>query len=402
MSEPVLSAADAFAQRPPAAGASWRESALFSGLSDAQAAALATLLRPLTLDAGAYLVREGETARDLFFLESGSLEVLKAEAGTGREHAIARIEAGQVVGEMALISGKPRAASVRARESVRLLALPLEALAPGDGNGKGAGGPREGALRDAYVQLVGNMAATLSDRLRKSNDDALEAAQARLAMGQFTVNIFLLLAIYVLVLGCLPLLRHLLPDDSSYITVPLLVVYGGIVFHFMRVSGYPLATFGITTDRLGRVVAEGALSALPLVALLTALKWAVLRFGPARADALLFDYRGVFARLGARQFLVILVVYMVFTSVQELIVRGALQSALQRFLVSKRRTLTAIVVSNILFSVVHMHLSPAFALAVFPLGLYWGWLYLRQHHLAGVTTSHLVVGVYLFFVLGPL
>lgn len=33
---------------------------------------------------------------------------------------------------------------------------------------------------------------------------------------------------------------------------------------------------------------------------------------------------------------------------------------------------------------------------------YWGWMYRRQHHLAGVTLSHMAVGVWFFFVLGPL
>ena len=375
----------------------WRDSVVFGGLDEAQAAALQPLLRPLSLDAGAYLMREGETARELYFLESGSLEVLREEPGTRREHAIARIDAGQVVGEMALISGKPRAASVRAREQARLLALPLSAFAATDG-----GTPPDAALRDAWAKIVRNVAATLSERLRKSGDDALETAQARVAMGQFTVNIFLLLAIYVLVLGCLPLLREVLPHDSAYITVPLLVVFGGIVMHFMRVSGYPLEIFGLTLKRLGPVMAEATLWTLPLLALMTAIKWAVLHWSPSRVGVLLFDYRKLFSNLGPKQFAAILVLYIVFTSVQELIVRGALQSALQRFLISPRRTLTAILVSNILFSVVHMHLSPAFALMVFWPGLFWGWMYLRQHHLAGVTTSHMLAGVYLFFVLGPL
>jgi membrane protease YdiL (CAAX protease family) len=228
------------------------------------------------------------------------------------------------------------------------------------------------------------------------------SAKAHAALGEFTVHIFLLLALYVFVLGWLPSIKQYLPDDSTFLTVPILVIFGAIVAHFMTTSGYPMHTFGITAMHLGRVTRDAALYTLPLLAIITAIKLSFVNFSAAHASERLFNGRQVFEKLGLVQWLAVVALYCVFTSVQELIVRGGLQSALQLFLSSRRRHLTAIVVSNVLFAVVHMHLSPAFALIVFLPGCYWGWMYRRQHHLAGVTLSHMAVGVWFFFVLGPL
>jgi CRP-like cAMP-binding protein len=390
----VLAGAKVYSRRM--GNQAWRESSVFRDLDDQQAAALAQLLRPVSLDPGAYLMREGEKADEMYFLQTGSLDVLKVEPGSGREHAIARIEAGQVIGEMALISGQPRAASVRARGPAMLLALSFEVLRPR------AGTSQFGVLRDAYSKIINNVASTLTERLRDSDDVALQAAHMRLAMGQLTIYVFLIFAIYVLTLGCLPLLREYLPGESSYISVPLILIFGAMILHFMRSSGYPMETFGISKRNTGRFALEGVLYTLPILALATAGKWAFIHWNASYSGARLFDYRNVLENLGPTQFTVILVLYMVLTAVQELIVRGALQSALELFLVTPRRHLTAILVSNVLFSAVHMHISPALALLLFGPGLYWGWLYRRQRHLAGVIASHLLTGVYSFFVLGPL
>jgi hypothetical protein len=48
----------------------------------------------------------------------------------------------------------------------------------------------------------------------------------------------------------------------------------------------------------------------------------------------------------------------------------------------------------------HLHLSFAFAAAAFVPGLFWGWLFTRHRNLVGPTLSHVVVGTYVFFVMG--
>jgi membrane protease YdiL (CAAX protease family) len=77
-----------------------------------------------------------------------------------------------------------------------------------------------------------------------------------------------------------------------------------------------------------------------------------------------------------------------------------LQTALEMFLATRRRRLSAILVSNLIYAVAHLHISLAFAAASFAAGLAWGWLFARQRSLVGVTVSHLLTGLFVLFVLG--
>ena len=88
------------------------------------------------------------------------------------------------------------------------------------------------------------------------------------------------------------------------------------------------------------------------------------------------------------------------SAVQELIVRGALQSSLESFLTGENSKRNAIIVSGLLFAVTHLHMSFLFAALVLLPGMFWGWLFARRRNLLGVTLSHIVVGAFVFFVLG--
>ena len=80
--------------------------------------------------------------------------------------------------------------------------------------------------------------------------------------------------------------------------------------------------------------------------------------------------------------------------------RGALQSTLEMFLMGPHRRRNAVLVSALLFSVAHLHMSFLFAALAFLPGLYWGWLFSKQRNLAGVVLSHQLIGGYVFFILG--
>ena len=67
-------------------------------------------------------MREGESGRALFLVMSGECEVLQRDEH-GAERRLAILRAGDCFGEMALLTGDPSSATVRATDDARLLAI---------------------------------------------------------------------------------------------------------------------------------------------------------------------------------------------------------------------------------------------------------------------------------------
>src|SRR5690606_4521162 len=135
-------------------------------------------------------------------------------------------------------------------------------------------------------------------------------------------------------------------------------------------------------------------------ALATGVKWVLIQTSPTYAGARLIQYPDVWAHFSQPKIQILTVVYAVSSAVQELIVRGALQSMLERFLTGRYRRLRAIGVCTLLFSVSHLHTGLLFTLSVMLPAFFWGLLFARNRNLVGVTLSHIVIGLYVFFVLG--
>ncbi len=103
---------------------------LFVGVDASTLAAIESALEWFSLPAGSILFREGDAGDDLYVVVSGRLEA-RVRNGQDGETVVAQIAAGEVVGEMALISGEPRSATVVARrdsELVRLTKTAFETL----------------------------------------------------------------------------------------------------------------------------------------------------------------------------------------------------------------------------------------------------------------------------------
>lgn len=75
-----------------------------------------------SLPGGSLLFAQGEPGDALYVLLRGSLAVLR-DAPDGVRRRIARVRAGEVVGEMALVSGRPRSASAVAERDCEVLRL---------------------------------------------------------------------------------------------------------------------------------------------------------------------------------------------------------------------------------------------------------------------------------------
>lgn len=90
---------------------------LFSALSDVERAAVAVAARPRVIEEGEVVCREGEVGRTFYAVGVGALSVGKGEPPT----EVAVIEPGQYFGEMSLLTGEPRTATVTARTRTEVL-----------------------------------------------------------------------------------------------------------------------------------------------------------------------------------------------------------------------------------------------------------------------------------------
>ncbi len=101
---------------------------------------------------GDYLLREGEESFEMYYLQSGTLAVLKRKGD--KEHQIGMIIEGELVGEMSFLDKEPRSASVKAITESVLVVVPHEKLQD---------------TLDNLPKWFTALNHTLLDRLRKAN-----------------------------------------------------------------------------------------------------------------------------------------------------------------------------------------------------------------------------------------
>jgi glutaminase len=130
---------------------------VFRGLSAEECRLVEGILEVLRFEAGETILREGDPARLLFVVASGSATVwLRAE--DGRPRRVACIGPGLTVGEMSLLDGGTRSADVIADERTLCYGLSVERL-------------RELAVEhpNILVTILGNVTRYFSERLRRAN-----------------------------------------------------------------------------------------------------------------------------------------------------------------------------------------------------------------------------------------
>jgi small-conductance mechanosensitive channel/CRP-like cAMP-binding protein len=95
---------------------------MFAPLSDSERAQLLSVARPVMFAKGEAVVRQGQTGHSLFVMKRGDASVTLA----GTEGEVARLGAGDVLGEMSLLTGEARTATVTALTDCDLLEIDAE------------------------------------------------------------------------------------------------------------------------------------------------------------------------------------------------------------------------------------------------------------------------------------
>ena len=113
-------------------------------------------------------MRQGEAGRSLFVVRTGDVRIEKADGGSTRE--LARLGPGSFFGEMSLLTGEPRSASVVALGEVEVVVVE----------------------KDAFSTLLhddGHLARALSEALEeRTSEQARVAAPAADTTGQQAVT----------------------------------------------------------------------------------------------------------------------------------------------------------------------------------------------------------------------
>jgi predicted acylesterase/phospholipase RssA/CRP-like cAMP-binding protein len=99
---------------------------LFDDLDEATLADIHAQLRPRRFNAQEVICAQGSPGDSLFIIQGGVAQVLVS--GGGDVRSVARLRRGEVVGEMALITGAPRSATVKANVPTDVLELTREAF----------------------------------------------------------------------------------------------------------------------------------------------------------------------------------------------------------------------------------------------------------------------------------
>ena len=101
--------------------------ALFASLDDIVIGSILEQMEWFSLPGGRTLFRQGDPANALYLVTSGCLAVVMRHVD-GRETKVAQVHAGETVGEMGLISGEPRSATVVAMRDSSLLRIARESF----------------------------------------------------------------------------------------------------------------------------------------------------------------------------------------------------------------------------------------------------------------------------------
>lgn len=102
---------------------------IFAGLMPDELTELAAGVQQRLITAATKVVQQGEPGESLFVIKEGALDV-SFEDENGVPHVVARLASGSIFGEMSLLTGAPRGATVVALVDSLLLEISKEALQP--------------------------------------------------------------------------------------------------------------------------------------------------------------------------------------------------------------------------------------------------------------------------------
>ncbi|MDF2867406.1 MAG: putative cAMP/cGMP binding protein [Gammaproteobacteria bacterium] len=379
---------------------SLQKSHIFKGLSKKQLQQIIPLIEEVSFQPDDIIIADGEYSRDFYVIHQGEVRVVKNLGENSKSHVIAELKNGSCFGEMAVLNDSPRSATIEAIAPTTLLkisGLDLDRLAAQENS--------------AYAKLATNIARHLAQLLQDTNELTVQSLQKELAltkshiaMGNLLIYTIMMMTVYVLSVNLLSKLAAG-STATTILTAPLILAYALTSLVVIKRSGYPLSFFGFNLYNWRKQTLEALFWTLLFCLGITLVKFGLITFVPKLQHLPLIDYKAIInpnqaSSVSLKFMLGMLILYTLTAPLQEMVIRGTIQSLLQDFLTGKYPNFWAVMIASAFFSIGHLHVSIWFSLLVLIPGFFWGALYAKQKSLLGVSISHILIGWWFIFGLG--
>ena len=362
---------------------------LLAHCSSEQIQTVATCASVEHFPAGAIIIKEETLSDYCYFLVEGSVDIYREE----KQFLLGTLSRGAVFGVMSLMERKPRSATVEAKTPVTAIRVDLLSI---------RNSLPEGI--EIYERIIINHVNALEAMVRSTDSLAIEEMKmnqeelkVRVSFGKFFASLVLMITLHF-VIGRLALQYIEEIGTTTFLTAGLLVGYGIFVFFLMKRMHYSWTEYGFTLANWRPCLADALVQSAIFVALVTLLKWCLLETRTFRGPLFELPF---FHRYTLPLALVIVATYACFCFIQEMIFRGAIQNSLIHFLTGPFARTRVVLTTTLIVFAAHLHLkSLVLPLLVIVPNIFWCLLFYKYRSLLGVTISHVIIGVWVLFIMG--
>jgi len=252
-------------------------------------------------------------------------------------------------------------------------------------------GKEHEAKVNALTQTVGVLSEELEAReaaLEKTVKELEQTLSSQRQLGLFFILYTLFITLFSFISA---FLNQTLPPAQLDVASPaaclgFLMILIALAVVQIKLSPFPLSTYGLTLKGSGRAIKESIGITLPLIAAVTAVRWWCGSHVESFQGKPFFDTSAVnFIFWG----------YIFIAFGQEFVARGVVQGLIFRLLGGKHQRFWSIFLASLIFGVTHTYYSFWLSLVSVVGGFLLGWLYSRHQTIVGVSIAHFVVGNYL-------
>ncbi len=368
--------------------------ALFENIASDVIAETLQALPSLTFAAGEVLLQENEPNQRVFLIQSGEVGVWKGPPQSPEGVCVALLKPGDCFGEMSAITVAKSSATIVARTATTVRVLTLQDL------------PAEGQVREAVTlnlaRLLVNRLSAATESIQEKHERELKAMRVIAAASAFITRMLTALTCYMFSLPLIAVLTPLLPTNSL-ISFFFILVFAWVVLDFMnKRPEVRNQHWYMSLTRWPRQLGRGLLWTIPPLLVFLVIKLSFMWTRPG--EYAFFEPMTAISRGAPMNFplwLTFAVIYTTLAFAQEFI-RCAIQGTLE--MINHASTTggywKAILLSDVVFTSIHMHLGPAFAAQAFIGGLFFGYEFYRERSYLAVAVSHSLVGVWAVFIMG--